>query len=598
MDSQKRLLVALGLSFLVTMVWMTFFAPKPPPGGADAGVATTTTPVDAGVAAAVMAPVEAQADGGAVAELPPVIKIERDRELIDYAFTSEGAGLVEGRLKTPKMREQQQVTIAEGLQRLLGKKTPPPPQMDMAIPVPGQPVPLAVAIVGSQPFPANVRYRVEEGERALHFTATQGPWEVKKSFEWSDQRPAGAPEPRKGDPEAWKFELAYTVTVKNVGSAPASGDLSLHYARNIDPTREHKGNFFGGIGNESRASCFVGEKLESQAPHDDAKPVEHAGPVSFFGIDQQYFLAAIFPLDGPKQGRCVLNAQPTTRSVDALFPLTLAPGETVSHRFGVFTGPKDSEMLATVPTFKAEGAAATSFVPKLDQTVEFGMWAVICKVLLAVMKFFFNLTGNWGVAIILLTLVVKVLLLPLTHKSMVSAEAMKKLQPKIEEIRKKFADDKERQNLETMKVYQEAKVNPFGGCLPMLLQMPIWIALFTTLRTSYELYGEPFIAPLWTDLTYKDPTYLLPILLGITMIATQKLQPQMMDAAQAKMMTYVMPIFFTAIMLNYPAGLSLYIFTNNLLTIGQQYGLRKYLEKTGVATPPTPPVARAAKRKA
>jgi YidC/Oxa1 family membrane protein insertase len=205
-----------------------------------------------------------------------------------------------------------------------------------------------------------------------------------------------------------------------------------------------------------------------------------------------------------------------------------------------------------------------------------------------VLKFFHGLTGNWGVAIILLTVGVKVVLLPLTHKSLVSAEAMKKLQPQMEQIRKKFADDKERQNMEMMKLYQEAKVNPLGGCLPLLFQLPIWAALFTTLRTSYDLYAEPFVNPIWADLTYKDPTYLLPLALGITMIATQKLQPQMMDATQAKVMTYGMPIFFTAIMLNYPAGLALYIFTNNVLSIGQQYALRRYLESTGQAAVPAP----------
>lgn len=183
---------------------------------------------------------------------------------------------------------------------------------------------------------------------------------------------------------------------------------------------------------------------------------------------------------------------------------------------------------------------------------------------------------------------VKVALLPLTHRAMVSAESMKKLQPEMEKIKAKYPDDREKQQLEQMRLYQEAKVNPLGGCLPLLVQLPIWAALFTTLRTSYELYGEPFFG-VWADLTYKDPTYLLPLALGITMIVTQRLQPQMMtDPGQAFLITWVMPIFFTVIMLNYPAGLALYIFTNNLLSIGQQFALRKYLERTGQAAPKPP----------
>ncbi len=192
---------------------------------------------------------------------------------------------------------------------------------------------------------------------------------------------------------------------------------------------------------------------------------------------------------------------------------------------------------------------------------------------------------NWGVAVICLTILVKLALLPLQHKSMVSMEAMKKLQPRLEEIKKKYPEDREKQQLETMKIYQEAKVNPVAGCLPMLIQMPVWIALFTALRHSYDLYNEPFITPLWTDLTYKDPTYLIPLALGVTMIITQRLQPQMVDKSQAVIMTWVMPVFFTFIMLNYPMGLALYIFTNNLLTIAQTYGLRRWLEKRGHAAP-------------
>jgi YidC/Oxa1 family membrane protein insertase len=231
------------------------------------------------------------------------------------------------------------------------------------------------------------------------------------------------------------------------------------------------------------------------------------------------------------------------------------------------------------------GAGVTGFNAQLNSTVNFGIWEVICVVLLAILKFFNQIFANWGLAIIFLTLTVKVALIPLSLKSMVAAENMKKLQPRMEEIRKKFEGDRERMNMELMKLYQEAKVNPLGGCFPLLIQMPVWIALFTTLRNSYEIYREPFFGPVWTDLTFKDPTYMFPVLLGATMIITQRLQPAMMDRAQQRMMTWIMPIFFTALMLFYPAGLTLYIFTNNVLSIVQQYGLRKYIEKRGGAAP-------------
>ena len=144
--------------------------------------------------------------------------------------------------------------------------------------------------------------------------------------------------------------------------------------------------------------------------------------------------------------------------------------------------------------------------------------------------------------------------------------------------------------METLKLYQQHKVNPFGGCLPILIQMPVWIALYSTLQTSVELYNEPFLSVWLTDLTSKDPYYVLPILMGATMFATQKMQPSTgMDPAQAKMMLYFMPIMFTAFMLNLPQGLTLYIFTNNLLSIAQQLALRRVMGLP-MFGPPTKPV--------
>ncbi len=578
MDSQKRLLIALGLSFVLTMVYVNFFV-KPPPvadaadagqvakEAADAGLAPSTGPAPSAQAAAVDA-AAVPAGGRAVpVEVAPLVEVSRARAQAHYTVSSEGAALVRAQLQGPKMREQPHLSLADGLGRLIGRKVQPPPQMDLAAPPPGLPLPYSISIEGPNPLPASTRYHVDQKvEGGLELSVTAGPWQVSRTYEWKTD-----------------FELVSVVRVKNVGAVPASGELALRVSRGIDPVREEKGSFFGGIGNQSRTACLVGETFEHVVPTDDDKPPpEHKGPVRFFGIDQQYFLSAMYPLDQAREGRCVLTATSTYREATAYFPLQLAPGQEATQAFGAFIGPKDVDDLARVKACSAPGCA---FRPELEKAVDFGIWAFIVKVLLWVLKFFHGLVGNWGVAIILLTVLVKIVLLPLTHRSMVSAEAMKKLQPQMEVIRKKFAEDKERQNMEMMKLYQEAKVNPLGGCLPLLFQLPIWAALYTTLRTSYDLYGEPFINPMWADLTYKDPTYVLPLALGVTMVLTQRLQPQMMDATQAKVMTYGMPVFFTAFMLNYPAGLALYIFTNNLLSIAQQYALRRYLERTGQAAP-------------
>jgi YidC/Oxa1 family membrane protein insertase len=571
-DSQKRLLVALGLSFVAVTAYMLFFAPKTPPPEAEAvdgGV--VAGPADAGTVAAV--PGMPPAAPGSTPEVstpapenePPVVKLERKRELAVYAFSSEGAGFTSAELQGPKMREQKELSVLEGYKKLFGAELPPPPQMNLVHPVPNQPLPLSLSIEGPAPLPANTRWAVvETGEDSVAFTTRRGPWELTKTMQW----------PRGG------FELLYTVQVKNTSGQPITGELRVHHNRAIDPNFEHAPSFFGGVGNQSRAACHVEDKLHKVVPKDEP-PQDVRGPVHYFGIDQQYFLSMLYPLDGPRPGRCVLTATPTARQVMAGFPLTVNPGETVTLRFGGWFGPKDPDLLKLVPgqdVLRFAGTAEAAWHPTLEKTVDFGMWELICNVLLFFMKKFYALFGNWGVAIILLTVLVKLVLLPLTYKSMVGMEAVKQLQPKMEEIRKKYADDRERMNLEVMKLYQQAKVNPLGGCLPMLIQMPVWIALFTSLRNSFDIYGEPFIGPIWRDLTYKDPTYLLPLALGVSMVITQRMQPQMMDAAQARIMTWVMPVIFTFTLLQYPAGLSLYIFTNNLLSIGQQYGLRRWLD--------------------
>jgi YidC/Oxa1 family membrane protein insertase len=583
MDNQKRLLIAIGLSLALTLVyskavWEPQAAKEREAAEAaallsDAGTPYALAAADGGTAVAALMPpdTEGAADAGATrAEALPMRELTFTRESAKYTFSTEGAGLAHAPLSGKKEREQQEVSIGEGFKKLLGGPPETPPQMDMARPVEGHPLPFAVSLTGSAPVSGQARYAVvEEADGKLVFRTRQGPWEIEKTFTWKKEG----------------YELGMQVVVKNVGGSPLTAELGVHAARAIDPQHEVAPSMFGGVGNQSSTTCLVDDKVHRKNPSNDP-PEELKGAIRFSGIDQQYFLASVFPVGAPLSGRCVLTATATARLSDSYFPITVGAGEKTTLFFGGFLGPKDFEVLSTttgpIPgTGTGSASVAANYAPGLEKAVDFGWWAVICKVLLTVLKFFHGLTGNWGVAIILLTVGVKLLLLPLTHKAMVSAESMKKLQPQMEALKKKYPDDKERQNVEMMKMYQEQKVNPLGGCLPLLLQLPVWAALFTTLRTSYELYSEPFIGPVWTDLTYKDPTYLLPLALGITMIITQRLQPQMMDATQAKIMTWFMPIFFTAIMMNYPAGLALYIFTNNLLSIGQQAALKRYLARKG-----------------
>jgi YidC/Oxa1 family membrane protein insertase len=588
MDSQKRLLLALALSVGLTSLFLMF---NPPPRPAPEGAGTGAPPAAPSPAPGPSTPVAAAPEAPTTRPqanpygAPAAAKeIRHDDEDIRYRVSTRGAGLVSAELQGPKMREQRTLSVGEAYKLLFGGHVPDPPQMDMGAAPQMFPPALAVGVRGASPLDPWLTWSVDEaasGER-LVLVGRQGPWEVRKTFEWPRSR-----DPSK--PASHGFDVALTVALTNTSAQVAQGELAIHYSRAVNPKYEEKPSWLGSVGSESKATCFIHDKMYQLVPEQGPpKPEELKGPLAFVGVDQQYFLGAVFPVDQAREGRCEIMAAPEGRVAVGLFPLTVQPGQTVTERFGVYVGPKDSEYLQQEPTPEiaaALGASAPGYNARLNATVNFGIWEVICVVLLKILKFFYGMFANWGVAIIFLTLTVKVVLVPLSLKSMIAAENMKKLQPRMEEIRKKHEGDRERMNMELMKLYQEAKVNPLGGCFPLLIQMPVWIALFTTLRNSYEIYREPFFGPVWTDLTYKDPTYILPALLGVTMIITQRLQPAMMDKAQQRMMTWFMPIFFTALLLNYPAGLTLYIFTNNVLSIAQQYLLRKYIEKRGGAAP-------------
>ena len=596
MDQQKRLLLAIALSFGLTLVWTQFvWKPQADAEAAamaalDSGVAEV---VDAGVAPVavlptpMVAPVVLEDGGVAVAPAPvelPLRALDLVRPTMKLTFTTEGAGLTSAELSGRREREEKQLSLVEGWKKLFGATFEPAPQMNLARAVPGVSPNLGVSIIGNAPVPATMRYAVaEEGPDKVVFTTQSGPWQITKAFSWK--------EGQRSDVDPTGYLSTLEVTVKNVSAQAQTGELGVAAVRAIVPGAEEAPSMFGGIGNQASVLCKVADDVTRKTPPSEGGGLfscggapqyqeEKKGSLAFVGIDQQYFLTAIWPRDGALEGRCLLTAKPAEREAALISPLNLAAGESKTIAFRVFLGPKELDLVTGVAVPGGQGAEVPAgvFDPKLEKTVDFGLWAVICKVLIFFLRFFHGVIGNWGLAIILLTVMVKLLLLPLTHKAMVSAESMKKLQPKMEEIRKKYPDDREKQNVEMMKLYSEGKVNPLGGCLPLLLQLPIWAALFTTLRTSYELYGEPFWG-VWSNLTSKDPTYLLPLALGITMIVTQRLQPQMMDKSQAFLMTWIMPVFFTAIMMNYPAGLALYIFTNNLLSIIQQYALRRWLAR-------------------
>lgn len=216
----------------------------------------------------------------------------------------------------------------------------------------------------------------------------------------------------------------------------------------------------------------------------------------------------------------------------------------------------------------------------LEHIIDFGFFSILARPLFWILKFFDRFTGNYGWSIILLTIIVRTPFIPLLSKSQKSMRKMQKIQPKLNELREKYKKDPQRLQKETLEMYKKHKVNPVGGCLPMLLQIPVFFALYKVLMVAIELRGAPFM--LWiTDLSAKDPYYILPIVMGITMVVQQKMTPTSLDPKQNRMMM-LMPVVFTFMFLNFASGLVLYWLVNNLLSIIQQFFTNRKLARESV----------------
>jgi YidC/Oxa1 family membrane protein insertase len=325
--------------------------------------------------------------------------------------------------------------------------------------------------------------------------------------------------------------------------------------------------------------CLVNDELMEVEPKPGTgKTGEPA--VLWTGINEQYFLMAAIAM-GVDKAVCEVEAgHKGLLTASLMYPeVVIPPGGSVTHRYRLFAGPKRLNLLENV----RGGTGNADQDARLDESVDFGWLGFLCHPMLWLLKEFFGLVGNYGIAILFLTIVIKIILLPLTQKSMKSMKEMAKLKPMMDELKKKYGDDKQRLNQEMMALYKSHKINPMGGCFPLLLQMPIWIALYRMLYSAVELYQTSFIPGWIDDLSFRDPYYIMPIVMGASMFLQQRLSPTSADTSQAKMMMYAMPIFFTFIMLYLPSGLVLYIFVNSILSIGHQL---VYNKMTAAPAPP------------
>ena len=308
----------------------------------------------------------------------------------------------------------------------------------------------------------------------------------------------------------------------------------------------------------------------------DTKDVQQGGvviepPLDWIAYANNYFIQAIIPMEREnfKVVPRILDPEQGLMQVAYLTdPFRIAPQESLSFQMRLYMGPKEINLLQEVGH-------------NLHKAVDYGWFSFLAKPLLRLLNWFYGYVHNYGLAIIFLTVLIKIIFAPLTHKSYISMQKMKKIQPKITALREKYKNDREKMNQELMNVYRTHRVNPLGGCLPMLLQIPVFFALYRMLSAAVELRHEPF---LWwiNDLTAPDRLdigiaipYLggvpvLTILMGLSMFVQQKMTPMTGDPMQEKIMM-TMPIVFTIFFVNFPSGLVLYWLINNVLSIAQQY---------------------------
>jgi YidC/Oxa1 family membrane protein insertase len=280
---------------------------------------------------------------------------------------------------------------------------------------------------------------------------------------------------------------------------------------------------------------------------------------------QHYFVAAWLPKNGVDREFFTKKVGDKLYTAGVVIPVgQIAPGGQGSITVPLYVGPQEVDKLAKL-------------APGLELTIDYGWLTVIAAPLFKVLSIIHGWVGNWGLAIIVLTILIKLLFFPLSAASYKSMAKMKVLGPKLQKLKEQYGDDKQKMNQAMMELYKTEKVNPLGGCLPIVIQIPVFIALYWVLLAAVELRHAPFFG--WIkDLSAADPFYILPVLMGATMILQTKLNPTPPDPIQAKIMLY-MPIVFSFMFLWFPAGLVLYWTVNNLLSIAQQWQINRMTEQ-------------------
>ncbi|MDH4055508.1 MAG: membrane protein insertase YidC [Gammaproteobacteria bacterium] len=360
------------------------------------------------------------------------------------------------------------------------------------------------------------------------------------------------------------YAIAVEHEVTNNGEALWRG---APYAQIVRVSREPERSMFD-VDSYSFAGpiIYTGEKAEKLQRDDllEDGPYDFKSQTGWVGAIQHHFLSAVVPTRGvDKSFRVSVKGDRTTASISGLAE-SVASGSSKIFASTVFVGPKLQSQLEEIDK-------------TLALTVDYGWLTIISNPLFLLLSFIYDYVHNWGVAIILVTFLIKLVFYKLTESSGRSMAKMRNLQPRMKALQERYKDDKPALSAQMMDLYKREKVNPAAGCLPILIQMPFFLAFYWVLLESVEMRQAPFA--LWiTDLSSKDPYFILPLIMGAAMLVQQKLNPAPADPVQAKVMQ-IMPIMFTVFFAFFPSGLVLYWVTNTLLSIAQQWKINKVVER-------------------
>lgn len=370
----------------------------------------------------------------------------------------------------------------------------------------------------------------------------------------------------------WHGENGLSLT-KTYTFSPVNYTVSVNYLIQNNTSAPWNGRFYGELTrNEPPSESSLLNSYTNYTGAAISSPDDHYQKIKFTEMSennlmqtassgwvamlQHYFISAWVPTNGAEITQFSATNNGLYSIGLALPTVSVAPGASTTTGATLYMGPAIPDQLKAV-------------APYLDKTVDYGWLWFISELIFAVLKFIHTYVGNWGVAIILVTVLIKLIFYPLSAKSYLSMAKMRELQPKVKALRDKFGSDRQKLGMATMELYRKEKVNPLGGCLPILVQIPVFIALYWVLMESVELRQAPFFG--WIhDLSARDPYFILPILMGLSMFVQQRLNPAPPDPMQAKIMMFL-PVVFTVMFLGFPAGLVLYWLVNNCLSILQQW---------------------------